>query len=456
MTDDDADQAASAEPAEHDERRAALKSWKLWLAPVIAVVIAMGAMAGLYLSSILDPVKNLSSFPIAVVNEDQGAAGPTGEQNLGDTMQTTVEQKVDRDKVSLENLSWADAQEKMRDGDVYGTIRVPADFSAKTMALAEGAMTPTPVERPQVIVYTNPRSGTLGSSLVTALSKEALAEMNRQIGDQLTAAVAEQTAAMTPRPAVSGAAATVLASPVDIVSTTFDPLPAGTGMGLSAFYFALLVLLAGFTGAMLINSLVDSSLGYIASEIGPRVIVRKSLDLTRTSVLLIKWAIMVAASLVVSGAYIGIAAALDMPIDHGWALWAYSALAASAVGITAMAVISAFGTIGLLINMFVFIFLGLPSAGATTPIQAAPGFFAWLASFEPLHQVYEAIRAILYFDARGSAGLTHGLVMTVIGLAIGVVLGLGVNWYYDHKGLSRATVSELTQPQLSRRNVNPS
>ncbi|WOC11009.1 YhgE/Pip domain-containing protein [Gordonia sp. MP11Mi] len=445
MTDADADQAAPAESSEHDERRAALRSWKLWLAPVIAVVIAMGAMAGLYLSSILDPVKNLSSFPIAVVNEDQGATGPTGHQNLGDTMQATIEKQVDPDKVSLERLSWADAQEKMRDGDTYGTIRVPADFTAKTMALAEGAVTPAPVERPQIIVYANPRSGTMGSSLVTALSKEALAEMNKQIGDQLTAAVTKQVSAMTPPPTISGAAATILAAPIDIVSTNFEALPSGTGMGLSAFYFALLVLLAGFTGAMLINSLVDSSLGYTASEIGPRVIVRKSLDLTRTSVLLIKWSIMVVASLVVSGVYVGIAAALDMPIDHGWALWAYSALAASAVGITAMAVISAFGTIGLLINMFLFIFLGLPSAGATTPIQAAPGFFAWLASFEPLHQVYEAIRAILYFDARGSAGLTHGLIMTVVGLAIGVALGLGVNWYYDHKGLSRATVAELGQ-----------
>lgn len=431
MTDPDADQTTSPEPhdAGHHERKAALRSWRVWIGPVLAVLIAMGAMAGLYLSSILDPVKNLSTFPIAVVNEDQGAAGPAGPQNIGDQMLSTVESKVDPDKVSLENLSWSDAENKLRDGELYGAIRVPSDFTEKALALASGAVSEAPVEQPQITVYTNPRSGTMGSSLVTALSKEALAELDKQVGEQLTAAVAQP---------VSGAAAIVLASPIDIVSTTFDPLPSGTGMGLSAFYFALLVLLAGFTGAMLVNSLVDSSFGYLPSEIGPKVVVRKSLDFTRTTVLLIKWAIMVVASLAVSAVYIGIASALDMPIDHGWTLWAYSSLASAAVGITALAVVSAFGTIGLLINMFVFVFLGLPSAGATTPIEAAPGFFGWLSSFEPLHQVYVAIRAILYFDARGSAGLNHGVIMAVIGLAIGVALGLGVNTYYDRKGLARA------------------
>ncbi len=441
----DQPQPPTDEPVvETDDRDGVLRSWRLWIAPVIAVLVAMSAMAGLYLGSILDPVGSLTSFPIAVVNDDEGAVDPTGaQQNFGAQMEATVKEKVDPDKVSLEDLSWDDAQEKLRDGKVYGAIRVPADFTAKTLALAEGSVTPNAVERPQIIVYTNPQSGTLGSSLVTALSKEALAEMNKQLGQQLTAAVSKQAAAAVPPLTIAGTASIVLSAPIDIVTTAFQPLPTGTGMGLSAFYFALLVLLAGFTGAMLINSLVDSTLGYIPSEIGPRVIVRKAIGLTRLRVLLIKWAIMVVTSLAVSAVYIGIATALDMPIDHPWTLWLFSSLAAAAVGVTALAVVSAFGTIGLLINMFVFIFLGLPSAGATTPIEAVPGFFAWLSSFEPLHQVYMGIRAILYFDARGSAGLTHGLWMTVAGLAIGVALGVGVNWYYDHRGLARAGVQVL-------------
>ncbi|EGD55557.1 DUF3533 domain-containing protein [Gordonia neofelifaecis] len=440
-----------SEPSEStSEKGRALRSWRLWLSPVILVTLVMSAMAALYLSSILDPNHNLRAFPIAVVNEDVGATDPTGAHvNFGDEMQTTVESKVDATQVRLENLSRDEMTSRMRDGKLYGAITVPADFTAKTMALAQASLGPSGAQRPQVTVLTNPRSGTLGSSLVTSMSSAALAEMNKTLGARLTESVNGLAAQQRPPAQVSGAAAMVLAQPIDIVTVPFEPLPAHTGLGLSAFYYALLVLLAGFTGAMLVNTLVDGSLGFVASEIGPRMILRRSLGLNRLQALLIKWGVMVATSVVVSTAYLGIASALDMPVEHRSTLWAYSTLAIIAVGITALSVVSAFGGIGMLINMFVFVFLGLPSAGATIPLEAAPRAFAWLSSFEPLHQVYLGVRAILYFDARGSAGLTHAVIMTLIGLAVGVAMGLGTAYYYERKGLPRLTVHDLAQERTT-------
>ncbi|EUA91800.1 conserved transmembrane domain protein [Mycobacterium ulcerans str. Harvey] len=49
----------------------------------------------------------------------------------------------------------------------------------------------------------------------------------------------------------------------------YNPLPNGTGNGLSAFYYALLLLLAGFTGSIVVSTLVDSLLGYVPAEFGP-------------------------------------------------------------------------------------------------------------------------------------------------------------------------------------------
>jgi uncharacterized phage infection (PIP) family protein YhgE len=53
-------------------------------------------------------------------------------------------------------------------------------------------------------------------------------------------------------------------------------------------------------------------------------------------------------------------------------------------GITSTSLIAVLGALGLLVSMFVFVILGLPSAGATVPLQAAPPLFGWLAKFEPM------------------------------------------------------------------------
>ena len=43
------------------------------------------------------------------------------------------------------------------------------------------------------------------------------------------------------------------------------------------------------------------------------------------------------------------------------------------------------------------------------PLQALPGGLRFVANFEPLRQVLDGVRSILYFGASGAAGLTRGL-----------------------------------------------
>ena len=221
----------------------------------------------------------------------------------------------------------------------------------------------------------------------------------------------------------------------------FHPLPDGTGFGLSAFYYALLLILAGFTGATIVNALVDGLLGFTPSEVGPKYTNRARTGMTRFQTLLVKWGCIVLMATAISGLYIGVCTALDMSIPHAFLLWLYGVLAISAVGITAMSVMAAFGGLGMLINLIVFVILDLPSSGGTIPLEASPRIYGFLSIFEPMRQVFLGVSSIIYFDAQSAAGLGRAVLMTTIGLLIGVAFGLIFTRFYDRKGLTRAAAT---------------
>jgi uncharacterized phage infection (PIP) family protein YhgE len=217
----------------------------------------------------------------------------------------------------------------------------------------------------------------------------------------------------------------------------YNPLPNGTGNGLSAFYYALLLLLAGFTGSIVVSTLVDSLLGYVPAEFGPVYRFAEQVRISRFRTLLIKWAMMVLLALLTSGVYLAIAHGLGMPINLGWQLWAFGAFAIIAVGVTSSSLLSVLGSMGLLVSMLLFVILGLPSAGATVPLEAVPPFFRWLAEFEPMHQVFLGARSLLYLNGRAETGLSQSLTLTAIGLVIGLLLGGIITHLYDRKGFHR-------------------
>jgi uncharacterized phage infection (PIP) family protein YhgE len=260
-----------------------------------------------------------------------------------------------------------------------------------------------------------------------------MAVVNGKVGERLTADVAAQAGGAP----LTGAAALGLTDPIDVKSSVYNPLPNGTGNGLSAFYYALLLLLAGFTGSIVVSTLVDSMLGYVPAEFGPVYRFAEQVNISRFRTLLVKWGVMVILALLTSAVYMSIADGLGMPIPLGWELWLYGVFAISAVGITSSSLIAVLGSMGLMFSMLIFVILGLPSAGATVPLEAVPPFFRWLAEFEPMHQVFLGVRSLLYLDGQADAGLSQALLMTSIGLIIGVLLGGLVTKLYDRQGFHR-------------------
>ncbi|TSD96538.1 DUF3533 domain-containing protein [Skermania sp. ID1734] len=419
-----------------------LRQPRFWFGPAVVVTVLMGLLAALYLGSILKPQENLHHFPIALVNQDEGDTVPGNgnaktQQNFGQQIETALSQGIDPNKIDLQHVGIAEAQARLANGKVYGAILIPSDFTKRMVILAQASVVPGTVDKPVITVLTNPRAGTFASAIVTTIGQQAAEKVNASVGAKLTAQVEDVLKAGPAPTQLSGASRLTLAQPVNVIVTAYNPLPDGTGNGLSAFYYTILLLLAGFTGAMIIHTMVDSYLGFVPTEYGPLYVHQPAVGISRFNTLLLKWGIMFVVANIVSGVYVGIGHLLGMPITKGLALFIYGAFAVTAVGITAMSVLALLGSAGLLVNLVVFIVLGLPSSGGTVPVEATPPFFGWLARFEPMHQVYLGVRAILYFDARGNAGLIASSWATLCGLLIGVVLGILATKFYDRRGFER-------------------
>lgn len=75
------------------------------------------------------------------------------------------------------------------------------------------------------------------------------------------------------------------------------------------------VLLAGFTGAMIIHSMVDAALGFTPTEYGPWYVHYPPSPISRLRTLLRKWGIVAVTAPIVSAIILVVATILGMPIS---------------------------------------------------------------------------------------------------------------------------------------------
>ncbi|MER6081359.1 DUF3533 domain-containing protein [Streptomyces sp. NPDC001833] len=403
-----------------------LRRPKLWLMPTILTGLLALLLSLLYMGGIVNPQRDLHHLPIALVNADKGKPLPGQKQNLGAQIGAAITADTAGDEAQWRTLTRAQAQEELDSGKVYGALVIPSDFTDSVAALTTTKAT----ERPVMTVLTNPGKGSLGSSLASKITTTAAQQASLTIGKQLTAAAAKADSTQK----------LLLADPVAVTTQVGHPLGNHSGLGLSAFYYTLLLVLAGFLGASVISNGVDTALGYADNEIGPWHTRRPTVPINRTRTLLLKMGMTAGITILsVSLVMLACVSILGMDATHIPLLWIYSYCAALAVGLGVQAINAAFGGIGQLVSMFVFIVLGLPSSGATVPLQAVPGFYRFLSHFEPMRQLSDGARAILYFDARGDAGLTRAWIMIAIGAVIGLLFGFAMTVYYDRKGHKRLT-----------------
>ncbi|MFE6176269.1 DUF3533 domain-containing protein [Streptomyces sp. NPDC056464] len=405
---------------------------KLWLVPTILSVLVALFLSLLYMGGIVNPNGSLRDLPIALVDSDQGPPLPGQRVPVGEQLSRAVIAASPSKAVQWRRLNQAQMQHQLATGKIYGAFVIPADFTASVAALTTSRAT----ERPTLTILTNPGLGSLGSSLASQISQRAAHQSSLEIGRQLTARTTAEDSDTTLR--------ALLADPVTVTTRVGHPIGRHSGLGLTAFYYTLLLVLTAFVGGNIINNGVDAGLGYTDNEIGPWHSRRPTVPISRTQTLLLKMIMSAGiAAITTSLTMLATVAILGMDASHLPLLWIFSYCASLAVGLGVQAINAAFGGIGQVVSMFVFIALALPSSGATVPLQAVPDFYRFLALFEPFRQVTDGVRAILYFDARADAGLTRGWIMIAIGLVVALLFGFAMTRYYDRKGLHRLGLQEV-------------
>ncbi|WP_436774998.1 DUF3533 domain-containing protein [Yinghuangia sp. YIM S09857] len=415
--------AKTGTPADTPDRSAdagrVLGRWKNWVTPVVLSALVALGLSLLYMGNILEPQKHLDGMPIALVDSDVGPPLPGGSRTLGAEVAEQVVAASPAGEIDWRRVSRQEAQRLLSSGKVYGALVVPEDFSRAVAALT----TADAPARPEIQVLTNPGMGSLGSGIASQINQTAAHRASLAIGRQL-----EATA--------TGTAKVFLADPVAVSTSVGHPIGDRTGDGLGAFYFTLLLLLAGFMTANIVHAGLDVSMGFADAEIGPFHLREPTLRISRTQVLLAKSG-MTAGISVISASLVMLAAVpiLGMDAPHSWQLWLYAYCAVATVGLGVLAIIAAFGNVGQLIAMFVFIAFDLPASGATVPLSASPDFYRFLGVFEPMRQMVDAVRSILYFDAQAGTGLVRGWLMLLVGVVVALVFGFGMTHYYDRRGM---------------------
>ncbi|MFJ9516940.1 YhgE/Pip domain-containing protein [Kitasatospora sp. NPDC101801] len=419
----------SDQPAPQVTARQVLRNPKVWIFPTVIVGSVALLLSLLYLGGIINPRADLHRLPIGLVNSDAGGDLGGRPENLGRQITTGIAAAPDpAEEVSWRVLSRADAMDQLSAGKLYGVLEAPAGLTTAVAALGAAAQ-PDPV-RPTLLVLTNPGVGSLASSLASSISQAAAHRASQQLGGTLTALPAAQGG--------GNAARLLLADPLAVTVEVGHPIGANSGLGLTAFYYSLLLVLCGFLGANIISNGVDVSLGYAASELGPLRTQLPLVPITRTRTLAVTSVMSVVLAVLTSSlVMLATVVILDMDASHLPLLWVFSVCASAAVGLGVQALVAAFGGIGQLVSMFVFIALSLPSSGATVPLQALPAFYRTLAVFEPMRQLGDGVRSILYFDAQADAGLTRAWVMIAIATVAALLFGFGMTTYYDRRGLHR-------------------
>ncbi|MEW2414771.1 DUF3533 domain-containing protein [Streptomyces sp. NPDC046866] len=441
-----------------------LRSPKLWIGSGLILAVVSTLFALLYVGGNVNPKGNLRDLPVALVNSDRGADNGGKHVNVGQQVVAGIEKSAAGNRsISWQTMTRQEADKRLGQGKLYGALVVPADFTTSVAGLTaapqqgqgqaqaqgqapqgqtqpqgQGQAQPQPA-RPTLTVLTNQSAGSIGSSMASGAAQKAAHAASAQLGKDLLGRAAGQGAQLAP------AAKLMLADPVAVEVADGHPLGARSAMGLSAFYYALVLLVCGMLAANVVNSQVDNALGYLHTDFGPfrrRTPVRHT---SRVRTLAVNTVIMLGLSVVmgslVEATTVGL---LDMDASHLGLLWLYSVATIAVVGISGLALLAVFGTPGMLLSTIVFIAMAVPSSGATVPLEALPGFFRTLSEFEPLRQLTGGLRSILYYGAQADAGLTRAWAAMGIALAVSLVFGFGMTRFYDRKGLHRIPRPEET------------
>jgi YhgE/Pip-like protein len=115
-----------------------LASPRVWV-PVLGITAVLALVFYAYLGAVVSPEENLEDLPIALVNEDRGGELAGKEVNLGDRV---VENVTAPDSPAADTVGWerpdtrGEALDGIGNGEYYGAIVIPTDYTEKLTGIA--------------------------------------------------------------------------------------------------------------------------------------------------------------------------------------------------------------------------------------------------------------------------------------------------------------------------------
>lgn len=422
--------------------RNAFRNPMIW-AQLVATILMAGLMTFGYLGAFLSPESNTHDAPFTIVNEDEGVSLGGQTVNFGDQV---VQGITAPNPESGDRIAWmvldnrADAEQRLAEDRDYAAIVIPADYSRQLAALMQAGSASTAPQAATIDVLLNSAAGAYPTNLAKSVTTTAVDAVSTQVRTQLVQAIGGDSAQ------IPVALSPVLADPV--IANVIDQQPTGphTAGGNSPFYYALLLMLAGFVGMDILflgmemlrgNSVVSGFMKTLRGEAVPL-----SPWQAWSTRAILSAILAVIGSLVQAWVAVGI---LGMAVDKVLPLILFGMLAIFASAIFTLLFLTLLGTPGLLLAILTQTFLGAPSARGIFPKEMLPAFYQWTGSVLPLRYITDGVRAIVFYDANGAAGLTRGVTGLVIITIISLVVSGGFAWWQDRRpsAASVPTPSEI-------------
>jgi YhgE/Pip-like protein len=393
--------------------------------------LAVGGIVALItfflLGALLSPTENTHNLPVALVNSDQGATAGPQQLNFGKEIvnRVTGPQQTDTLKWTvLDNRQ--QALDGVRKRKYYAALVIPADYSASLVAITNQSGQ----KSAQLEFVTNPVGPIIGIQTVQGALSGIVSNLSKATGEQLAKQM-EQTHAALTLPA-----ATFLSNPVQLVTVPVATIGEHSGRGISVFFLAILLTVAGILAAMI----PDQAIQHIAQD-------RRKND-QQVSEWVIFGARTVLYAIAGLSAVIGmllICWAVNMDVPDWGVLFLFATLYIWTVSAIVLLCQSGIGQAGIGIATLLLILLSLPSSGGLFPVESLPAIWQWLNAVVPMRFMVDGIRSVLFLDREMDNGLGVALIV-LASYSVGALLLSGlVVWLKV-----RVSQKKVSQPQSSR------
>lgn len=152
--------------------------------PILVVLFIPVLYSGLFLTAFWDPYGKMNELPVAVVNEDQGAAYEDKELKVGADL---VEELRKSDDFAWNFVTREQAEQGMKNNDYYMTIVIPDNFSAQATTLMDD--TPAPA---QLIFEPNEGYNFLAAQIGGTAVKEIKTKVSAKVTEAYTETLFDQ------------------------------------------------------------------------------------------------------------------------------------------------------------------------------------------------------------------------------------------------------------------------